>query len=101
MQEIPIFSNDYGSVSNTSDNLKNRNIVNGFAEQAELIKNNLGGALFNELEFQAVFPSEKMVKKIPVNINGYTTISYIGLTNGEEGFSEELTEFLKAFCSIF
>ena len=101
MQEIPIFSNDYGSVSNTSNNLQNRNIVNGFAEQAELIKNNLGGALFNELEFQAVFSNEKMVKRIPVNINGYTTISYIGLTNGEEGFSEELTEFLKAFCSIF
>ncbi len=101
MPEIPMFSIDYNPQMTETENLKNRHIVNGFSERAELVKNNLGGAMFNEIEFQAVFSNEKSVKKIPVNINGHTSISFIGLTNGTEGFSEELTEFLKAFCSIF
>lgn len=101
MPEIPMFSIDYNPQMMEIENLKNRHIVNGFSERAELVKNNLGGAIFNEIEFQAVFSNEKSVKKIPVNINGHTSISFIGLTNGAEGFSEELTEFLKAFCSIF
>lgn len=104
MVQIPIFSNDYGTYE-TSEAFEakgtNRNIVNGLAEQAEVIRNNLGGALFNELEYQAIFQNDKTVKKVPVNINGHTSMSYIGFTNGDEGFSNELTDFLKAFCSIF
>lgn len=101
MSFIPIFSNDYGLKQNGSEKNMNSIIVNGFTEQAKLIKNNLGGALFNELEYQDIFQNDKSIKKIPVNINGHTTMSYIGLTNGEEGFSEELTDFLKSFCEIF
>ena len=101
MMSFPIFSNDYGSEFAASKDMSNRKIVNGLSEQAELVRAGLGGALFNEVEYQAVFANDKSVKKIPVNINGHSTISYIGLTNGEEGFSEALTDFFRAFCGIF
>lgn len=101
LPKIPMFSIDYNPEKTEIGALSNRHIVNGHLERAELVKNNLGGAMFTEIEFQSVFPNENLVKKIPVNINGYTSISYIGLTNGEEGFSEELRDFLKAFCSLF
>ena len=101
MMAFPIFSNDYGSEFAASKDMSNRKIVNGLSEQAELVRAGLGGALFNEVEYQAVFANDKSVKKIPVNINGHSTISYIGLTNGEECFSEALTDFFRAFCGIF
>ena len=63
MPEIPMFSIDYNPQMMEIENLKNRHIVNGFSERAELVKNNLGGAMFNEIEFQAVFSNEKSVKK--------------------------------------